>query len=138
MNVGIKVENLIEMRLDKWLWAARFFKTRCLAQKAIELGRVKVNGVRSKSSKTVSIGDIIELTKEGLPYRLSIVALKMERKNAAEAQKLYREDEHISQKREELKVQIKAAYPYGAEYRQGRPTKRDRRKLDKLKRCSEY
>lgn len=132
------MENITEMRLDKWLWAARFFKTRSLAQKEIELGRVKVNSMRSKSSKTVMVGDIVELTKEGLPYRLLITALKMERRNATEAQKLYREDEDMVQKREDLKVQVKAAHQYGVTYRQGRPTKRDRRKLNKLKRHPEF
>ena len=75
------------MRLDKWLWAARFFKTRALAQKHIELGRVQVNGAKVKNSKNISAGDIIDLTLNSLPYKI-------------------------------------------------RPTKRDRRQLDRMKRDS--
>lgn len=123
------------MRLDKWLWAARFFKTRGLAQKQIELGRVQVNGCKAKTSKYITVGDIIDLTLNSLPYKLTIVALNAQRRPAAEAKLLYREDEATAVKREAQKlldqaVRISAAYP------DGRPTKRDRRQLDKMKRDS--
>lgn len=120
------------MRLDKWLWAARFFKTRSLAQKQIELGRVLVNGVKVKNSKMISIGDIIELTLNGLPYKMTVLKLNTMRRPAPEAKQLYMEDQPTVQLREKQKEldkmsRITAAYP------DGRPTKRDRRALTQLK-----
>lgn len=121
------------MRLDKWLWAARFFKTRGLAQKHIELGRVQVNGVKIKTSKYISVGDVIDLTLNALPYKLTVAGLNHQRRPAPEARLLYREDEAAAAKREAQKLldqatRISAAYP------DGRPTKRDRRRLDEMKR----
>lgn len=123
------------MRLDKWLWAARFFKTRGLAQKQIELGRVQVNQVKAKTSKYIQVGDVIDLTLNSLPYRFAVLALNHQRRPAPEARLLYREDEQVHQQREAQKLldqasRITAAYP------DGRPTKRDRRQLDKMKRES--
>lgn len=120
------------MRLDKWLWAARFFKTRSLAQKHIELGRVQVNGTKVKNSKNITIGDTIDLTLNSLPYKIKILALNNQRRPASEAQLLYQEDSNTAAKREAQKAldhaqRISAAYPHG------RPTKRDRRRLDELK-----
>ncbi|MCO6525311.1 RNA-binding S4 domain-containing protein [Snodgrassella sp.] len=125
--------NTTSMRLDKWLWAARFFKTRALAQKHIELGRVQVNGAKVKNSKNIQIGDIIDLTLNSLPYRIQVQQLNQMRRPAPEARLLYSEDSSIAAKREQMKAlnqasQISAAYP------DGRPTKRDRRALDKVKR----
>lgn len=126
-------ESAHTMRLDKWLWAARFFKTRGLAQKHIELGRVHVNGVKAKTSKYIVVGDSIDLTLNSLPYKLHILALNHQRRPAPEARLLYCEDETIAAQREAQKLldqasRITAAYP------DGRPTKRDRRQLDKMKR----
>lgn len=120
------------MRLDKWLWAARFFKTRALAQKHIGLGRVQVNGSKVKNSKSVCIGDIIELTLDSLPYKIKVKGLNHQRRPAPEAQLLYEEDAKTAALREERKQldrfsRITSAYP------DGRPTKRDRRRLDKMK-----
>ncbi|WP_239348551.1 RNA-binding S4 domain-containing protein [Snodgrassella communis] len=125
--------NTTSMRLDKWLWAARFFKTRALAQKHIELGRVQVNGAKVKNSKNIQIGDIIDLTLNSLPYKIQVQQLNQMRRPAPEARLLYSEDSSIAAKREQMKAlnqasQISAAYP------DGRPTKRDRRALDKVKR----
>ncbi|HFC8551146.1 RNA-binding S4 domain-containing protein [Neisseria lactamica] len=120
------------MRLDKWLWAARFFKTRALAQKHIGLGRVQVNGSKVKNSKSVCIGDIIELTLDSLPYKIKVKGLNHQRRPAPEARLLYEEDAKTAALREERKQldrfsRITSAYP------DGRPTKRDRRQLDKMK-----
>lgn len=120
------------MRLDKWLWAARFFKTRALAQKHIELGRVQVNGAKVKNSKNISAGDIIDMTLNSLPYKFKVLALNHQRRPAPEARLLYEEDLQTAQKRENQKLldqasRITAAYP------DGRPTKRDRRQLDRIK-----
>lgn len=121
------------MRLDKWLWAARFFKTRALAQKHIELGRVLVNGQKVKNSKNIAVGDTIDLTLNSLPYKITVMALNHQRRPAPEARGLYTEDTATIAKREAEKAlaqasRISAAYP------DGRPTKRDRRQLDKAKR----
>lgn len=120
------------MRLDKWLWAARFFKTRALAQKHIGLGRMQVNGSKVKNSKSVCIGDIIELTLDSLPYKIKVKGLNHQRRPAPEARLLYEEDAKTAALREERKQldrfsRITSAYP------DGRPTKRDRRQLDKMK-----
>ncbi|HFC7429000.1 RNA-binding S4 domain-containing protein [Neisseria meningitidis] len=120
------------MRLDKWLWAARFFKTRSLAQKHIELGRVQVNGSKVKNSKTIDIGDIIDLTLNSLPYKIKVKGLNHQRRPASEARLLYEEDAKTAALREERKQldqfsRITSAHP------DGRPTKRDRRQLDRLK-----
>ncbi|MCP2041623.1 ribosome-associated heat shock protein Hsp15 [Neisseria sp. HSC-16F19] len=121
------------MRLDKWLWAARFFKTRALAQRHIELGRVQVNGAKVKNSKTIVPGDVIDLVLNSLPYKITVLKLNHMRRPAVEAQQLYQEDaavaaERARQKELDKASRITAAYP------DGRPTKRDRRELDKVKR----
>ena len=123
------------IRLDKWLWAARFFKTRSLAQKHIELGRVQVNGSKVKNSKSVGIGDIIELTLNSLPYKIEVKGLNNQRRPAPEARCLYEEDQATADLREKRRQldefnRISHAYP------DGRPTKRDRRQLDKMKKGS--
>ena len=103
------------MRLDKWLWAARFFKTRSLAQKQIELNRVSVNGAKAKTSKYITVGDVIDLTLNSLPYKLTVLALNEQRRPAPEARLLYQEDEATAQNREAQKLldqasRITAAY----------------------------
>lgn len=123
----------INMRLDKWLWAARFFKTRALAQKHIELGRVLVNGNKVKNSKYVAVGDVVHLTLNSLPYELTIAALNQQRRPAPEARLLYRENEQVATLREQQKL-LEHASRISAAYPDGRPTKRNRRQLDKMKR----
>ncbi|MGF6147169.1 Heat shock protein 15 [Kingella potus] len=121
------------MRLDKWLWAARFFKTRALAQKHIELGRVLVNGAKVKNSKNIASGDTIALTLNSLPYEITVLALNSQRRPAPEARLLYRENEAVAAKREEQKLLERASRASTA-YPEGRPTKRDRRQIEKVKR----
>lgn len=123
------------MRLDKWLWAARFFKTRALAQKHIELGRVLVNGSKVKNSKNISAGDTIDMTLNSLPYKFKVVALNHQRRPAPEARLLYEEDMKTAAEREAQK-QLDQAGRISAAYPDGRPTKRDRRQLDRMKRDS--
>lgn len=123
----------INMRLDKWLWVARFFKTRALAQKHIELGRVLVNGNKVKNSKYVAVGDVVHLTLNSLPYELTIAALNQQRRPAPEARLLYRENEQVATLREQQKL-LEHASRISAAYPDGRPTKRNRRQLDKMKR----
>ena len=121
------------MRLDKWLWAARFFKTRALAQKHIELGRVQVNGAKVKNSKNISAGDVLDLTLNSLPYKIKVLALNHQRRPAPEARMLYEEDQETARRREEQKL-LDQASRASAAYPDGRPTKRDRRQIDKIKR----
>lgn len=121
------------MRLDKWLWAARFFKTRALAQKHIELGRVLVNDNKVKNSKNIVTGDKIRLTLNSLPYLITVKALNHQRRPAPEARMLYDEDAAVAGQRERQKLLDQAARA-GAAYPEGRPTKRDRRQIDKIKR----
>ncbi|MDO5639075.1 MAG: RNA-binding S4 domain-containing protein [Neisseria sp.] len=121
------------MRLDKWLWAARFFKTRALAQKHIELGRVQVNGAKVKNSKNISAGDTIDLTLNSLPYKFKVLALNHQRRPAPEARLLYQEDPQTAERREQQKL-LDQAGRASAAYPDGRPTKRDRRHIEKLKR----
>ncbi|WP_373795601.1 RNA-binding S4 domain-containing protein [Neisseria dentiae] len=121
------------MRLDKWLWAARFFKTRALAQKHIELGRVQVNGAKVKNSKNISAGDMVDLTLNSLPYKIKVLALNHQRRPAPEARMLYEEDQETARRREEQKL-LDQASRVSAAYPDGRPTKRDRRQIDKIKR----
>lgn len=125
--------SVAQMRLDKWLWAARFFKTRALAQKHIELGRVEVNGERVKNSKNIAVGDVIDLRLNSLPYRLTVAGLNMQRRPAPEARLLYVEDEAVVARREEMRSLNQAAQIL-SDYPEGRPTKRDRRQLDRFKR----
>lgn len=121
------------MRLDKWLWAARFFKTRALAQKHIELGRVQVNGSKVKNSKNIITGDTIDLTLNSLPYKIKVLALNHQRRPAPEARLLYEEDADTAARREEQKL-LDQASRVSAAYPDGRPTKRDRRQIEKIKR----
>ena len=123
-----------EMRLDKWLWAARFFKTRALAQKHIELGRVKVNGDKVKNSKIIAVGDVVDLQLNSLPYRLTIKGLNLQRRPASEARLLYAEDEATVKRREEIVQLNKSAQIVGEFTERGRPTKRNRRLMDEFKR----
>lgn len=127
--------NDTSMRLDKWLWAARFFKTRALAQKHIELGRVQVNGAKVKNSKNINAGDIIDMTLNSLPYKFKVMALNHQRRPAPEARQLYEEDMTVAAQRENQKL-IDQASRITAAYPDGRPTKRDRRQLDNMKRHS--
>lgn len=123
------------MRLDKWLWAARFFKTRALAQKHIELGRILVNGMKVKNSKNITVGDTIDLTLNSLPYKIKVAALNHQRRLAPEARLLYAEDMDTATRREQQRL-LDQASRVSAAYPDGRPTKRDRRQLDRMKRES--
>jgi ribosome-associated heat shock protein Hsp15 len=122
-----------ETRLDRWLWAARFFKTRSLAAEAVDGGKVHVNGTRVKRSKTVTVGDELMISKP--PFELTVIVegLSEHRGPAAEAQRLYRETDASVAARERLRLQLKYQ-PTVAYEGKGRPTKKDRRALERLKR----
>ena len=119
------------MRLDKWLWAARFFKTRGLAQEAIAAGRVKLNGDRVKSSHALKLEDLLEIRVGELQWIVRVRGLAERRGPAAEARKLYEETGAGREERERrMDLRRWAAEPAAAIKR--RPTKRDRRRLEDL------
>ena len=120
-----------KLRIDKWLWAARFFKTRSLAVDAVESGKVLVNEVRVKPAKTVGAGDKLDLRLGQYQFLLEILAISNKRGSAPEAQKLYRETDASRERRASLAAQLKAERPLFAF--KGRPTKRDRRLIAKFK-----
>ncbi|WP_426415668.1 RNA-binding S4 domain-containing protein [Aestuariirhabdus sp. LZHN29] len=115
-------------RLDKWLWAARFFKTRSLAKQAIEGGKVHYDGARTKPGKEPKIGDQLRI-RQGLADReVEIVAISQQRRGAPEAQLLYRESEQSISKREQDAAQRKALRG-NSPATAGRPTKKQRRDI---------
>ena len=118
------------VRVDKWLWAARFFKTRSAAQQAVEGGKVRLNGERVKPSKEVRAGDELAIQIGACEWVVRIEALSDRRGSATVARKLYAEDEASRLRREEQAALRKfAAEP--AQQRHGRPTKRERRQLER-------
>jgi ribosome-associated heat shock protein Hsp15 len=117
------------MRLDKWLWAARFFKTRSLAQQALVGGRVQLNGERTKSAHEVKVGDTVEVRVNQWRWEVKVRALSERRGPAEEARKLYEETEASRAER----LRLADLRRWGAEPAaalKGRPTKRDRRQID--------
>src|SRR6266850_5502995 len=120
------------VRMDKWLWAARFFKTRSLATRACELGRIESNGQGAKAAREVRVGDRLQVKNDGGDFQVEVLALSEMRGPAAVAQSLYQETEASRELRLKLAEERKAAPHYGAS-REGKPSKRDRRKLDRLR-----
>jgi ribosome-associated heat shock protein Hsp15 len=115
-----------KMRLDKWLWAARFFKTRSLATQAIDAGKVRLNGERAKPAREIKAGDRLEVRVGDYEWALSIVGLSLQRGPAPLAQALYQEDADSTARRQQQIAERKLAVNPAAEIK-GRPTKRDRR-----------
>src|SRR5258708_38403344 len=121
------------VRLDKWLWAARFFKTRSAAAQAVDGGKVDVGGERAKRSRLVKAGDVILIRRPPYEHELVVRALSETRGPAKEAALLYEETPASREARERLAYQLKNA-PTLTFQGVGRPTKRDRRVIDRLKR----
>lgn len=121
------------VRLDRWLWAARFFKTRSLAAQAIGGGKVQVNGHRVKRAKSVHVGDKIKVRKEPFEQCVIVRDLSQRRGPAKEAQALYEETAESLLKRDTLARQIKSI-PKPTFRMKGRPTKKERREIDRFKR----
>ena len=119
------------LRLDKWLWAARFYKTRSLATEEIGKGRVRVNGVEAKPAREVKPGDTVELRREAVTRTIVVLALSGLRGPAPQAQLLYRETEASVATREAAALQRRIAPEPALAIEQGRPTKRDRRDLQR-------
>ena len=115
-------------RLDKWLWSARFYKTRILAVEAINGGHVHINGQHSKPSKLVRVGDEIEITKGPYRWQLVIEALAQRRGPAIEARQLYSEQAESMRQREAMRAERKLVAPAPTK----RPDKRQRRKITRF------
>ena len=120
------------VRLDAWLWSARFFKTRALAADAIAGGKVLVGDARAKRAKPVRIGDQLRVRRGPFDYQITVRALSARRLGAQAAATLYDEDPDGKRAREHLAEQLRLAPSVGYEGK-GRPTKRERRELDRLR-----
>jgi ribosome-associated heat shock protein Hsp15 len=122
------------VRIDKWLWAARFFKTRGVATEAVLGGRVHVNGARVKPSKDIKPGDTIEVNVSQVDWTVVVRGVAEKRGPASVAQQLYEETAESRLRRERLAAERKLARPLGADLG-ARPTKQDRRRLEALRRA---
>ncbi len=120
------------VRLDKWLWAARFFKTRTLAAKACELGRVEAQGQTARSSREVSVGDRLIIQNEGGRFEVDVLALSEMRGPAAVAQTLYKETDASREARARYAEERKAGLHF-TPAPAGRPSKKDRRKIHRFR-----
>jgi ribosome-associated heat shock protein Hsp15 len=127
-----RVTQPTRIRLDRWLWAARFFKTRALAAAAVAGGKVELNGVRAKPAKPLTVGDRLRIRRGPLEYLVVVRALAQHRAPAAAAAALYDEDAEGKRRRERLAEQLRVAPSLRYEGK-GRPTKRERREIEKLK-----
>ena len=120
------------VRIDKWLWAARFFKTRSLAAQAVEGGKVKLNDARVKPAKTLHIGDRVEIHIEAYEWFITVRALSEQRGPAAAARELYTEDEQSSERRAAaVAARREGLHPF-AEHG-GRPVKKQRRTMQRIR-----
>ena len=124
----MQTDPLPKIRIDKWLWAARFFKTRSLAAKACELGRVETNEIQAKPSREIRTGDRLRIKNEGGEYNVKVLALSEMRGPAATAQSLYSETEASKELRVKVAEERKAMMRSEG-LPEGKPSKRDRRRI---------
>jgi ribosome-associated heat shock protein Hsp15 len=116
------------IRIDSWLWAARFFKTRMLAKRACEMGRIRCNGQVVKPARDVRPGDMLRITNDGGEFEIQVIAVSDIRGPATVAQTLYRETEASREARAQAAAERKAAREFET-LPEGRPSKRDRRRI---------
>jgi len=130
-------DNLAEhagrVRLDKWLWAARFYKTRGLSAEAIDAGKIEVNGERAKRARLVQAGDRVRIRMGPYEHVITIKGVSEKRGSAQIAQALYEEDAESKKGREVMAAHVRAMNA-NTGYESGRPTKKDRREIERLKR----
>lgn len=131
----MSLDEIQRVRLDKWLWAARFFKTRALAATAIESGKVEVNGERAKRAKQLQVGDELHIRLGPYHHVVTVRGVSEHRGPASVAATLYSESEEARKAREAMQVQVKAAQSIPG-YDRGRPSKKDRREIERLRRRS--
>lgn len=120
------------VRVDKWLWAARFFKSRSLAARACELGRIHSNGQPAKAAREVRVGDLLKVKNESADFELEVLGLSEIRGPAAVAQTLYHETEPSREQRLKLLEERKIMKQFEG-FREGKPSKKDRRLIDRLR-----
>ena len=125
-------EDMTSVRMDKWLWAARFFKTRALAAKACELGRVQSNQQVAKAARDVRVGDVLQVKNEGGDFQVEVLLLSEVRGPATVAQTLYRETDQSKELRLKAAEERKAMAQFEA-LPVGRPSKRDRRVINRFR-----
>ena len=118
----------VGVRIDKWLWAARFFKTRSLASRACELGRIRANGQPVKPARDVHIGDMLQVKNDSGEFQIEVLALSELRGPAPVAQLLYRETDASRELRQKVAAERKAMRQF-EELPAARPSKRDRRRI---------
>ncbi len=123
---------MTSVRMDKWLWAARFFKTRALAAKACELGRIQWNGQIAKPAREVKIGDMLRVINGGGEFHVEVLLLSEVRGPASVAQTLYRETDESKELRQKVTAEHRAMRQF-EELPAGRPSKRDRRRIIQLR-----
>jgi len=121
------------MRVDKWLWAARFFKTRSLAAAAVAGGKVHLNGHRVKAGKSVDAGDLLNITRGDYCYEVSVLAVNAQRRPASEASLLYEETASSRQAREKL-IEMQRLAASGCRVVKHKPNKREREHIMRFKR----
>jgi ribosome-associated heat shock protein Hsp15 len=126
-----ETQPLAGMRLDKWLWAARFFKTRQLACEAINGGKVHLDGQRTKPGKEIRVGSRLNIHKDSLAWELVVTALARQRRPAPEAASLYEESEQSRLRREQQTEERRQLRAAGAAPH-GRPSKKDRRDIERF------
>ena len=131
-HTTIAMPDINSMRLDKWLWSARFYKTRSLAAEEIGKGRVQVNGAAAKPSRDIRPGDRITLQQTYLRKEVVVQSLSMQRGPASQAQQLFEETQASLQARKQAAEQRRLAPEPAQTLTQGRPTKRDRRDLQQV------
>jgi ribosome-associated heat shock protein Hsp15 len=119
---------MTSVRMDKWLWAARFFKTRALAARACQLGRIHANGQPAKAAREVRVADMLRVTNDGGDFEVEVLVLSDVRGPASIAQTLYRETEASRELRQKVAAERKAMKQF-EELPAGRPSKRDRRRI---------
>ena len=122
-------------RIDKWLWAARFFKTRALSAKACDLGRIRSNDVEAKPARDVHIGDMLRIRNEAGEFHVEVLGVSDIRGPAAVAQTLYRETDESKERRQREAAERKAMQEF-APLPERRPTKRDRRHIIQFRKSS--
>jgi ribosome-associated heat shock protein Hsp15 len=123
---------MLSVRIDKWLWAARFFKTRALAGRACGLGRIRCNGQPAKAAREVRAGDMLQVTNDSGEFQVEVLLLSEMRGPAAVAQTLYRETDASREQRLKLAAERKAMMQF-EQLPAGRPSKRDRRRIIKFR-----
>jgi ribosome-associated heat shock protein Hsp15 len=124
-----KLIRMTSVRLDVWLWAARFFKTRALAKKACELGRIQSQNTPAKPARDVHVGNMLRITNDGGDFEVEVLELSENRGPAPEAQKLYRETDASREARQKAAEERRANPQFFAPAPTGRPSKRDRRRI---------